>query len=379
MRTRGPGPIPIRRSAFAGFCFPPDVIVLAIRWYLRFGLSYRAVEELLAERGVEVDHVTVYRWVGGSRRYWQTPPGPAGTRLVIAGRSTRPTPRSLANGATCTGAIDQAGQVIDVFVAQRRHATAAHRFFERTVGATTRTPIEVVTDKAPTYPAVLEALLPGAWHRTDRYAHNHIEADHGRLTSRLTAMRGCKQDPSARIVIAGHAFVQNVRRGHYELAVEEPVTPAGGGRIRRAGPLHLTPDAGPMAASPCRGSTRCNTAASTTTPAWSGATSAGSPRPCWTPSPRPCSWTRPSAGTCSTWPGRPTPRRGAHIAAGPTAGPAGLPAHPGRHGCPGRCAQWPPGHPGRQPARLRPLLRDLCRSGPAGQHRPVRVPQPPGP
>jgi transposase-like protein len=49
------------RSAFAGFRFPPDVIVLAVRWYLRFGLSYRDVEELLAERGIQVDHVTVYR------------------------------------------------------------------------------------------------------------------------------------------------------------------------------------------------------------------------------------------------------------------------------------------------------------------------------
>jgi transposase, IS6 family len=60
MRTR---PAPVRRSAFAGFRFPPYVIVLAVRWYLRFGLSYRDVEELLAERGIEVDHVTVYRWV----------------------------------------------------------------------------------------------------------------------------------------------------------------------------------------------------------------------------------------------------------------------------------------------------------------------------
>src|SRR5450759_240252 len=50
-------------SAFEGFRFPPEVIVLAVRWYLRFGLSYRDVEELLAERGIEVDHVTVFRWV----------------------------------------------------------------------------------------------------------------------------------------------------------------------------------------------------------------------------------------------------------------------------------------------------------------------------
>ncbi len=51
------------RSAFVGFRFPAEVIVVAVRWYLRYGLSYHDVEELLAERGVEVDHVTVYRWV----------------------------------------------------------------------------------------------------------------------------------------------------------------------------------------------------------------------------------------------------------------------------------------------------------------------------
>jgi transposase, IS6 family len=62
MRTR-PRSATVPRSAFAGFCFPPEVIVPAVRWYLRFGLSFRDVEELLAERGVEVDHVTVYRWV----------------------------------------------------------------------------------------------------------------------------------------------------------------------------------------------------------------------------------------------------------------------------------------------------------------------------
>jgi transposase-like protein len=69
------------RSAFAGFRFPPEVIVLAVRWYLRFGLSYRDVEELLVERGVEVDHVTVYsvgaavHAAAGRRRPTLPPPG----------------------------------------------------------------------------------------------------------------------------------------------------------------------------------------------------------------------------------------------------------------------------------------------------------------
>jgi transposase, IS6 family len=63
MRIRRPRVAPVPRSAFAGFRFPPDVIVLAVRWYLRFGLSYRDVEELLTERGIQVDHVSIYRWV----------------------------------------------------------------------------------------------------------------------------------------------------------------------------------------------------------------------------------------------------------------------------------------------------------------------------
>jgi IS6 family transposase len=119
-------------------------------------------------------------------------------------------------------AVDQAGQVIDVFVALRRDTVAARRFFERASVRPGSRPSEVVTDRAPTYPVVLEEL-PAAWHRTDRYANNRIEADHGRLQARLGPMRGLKQDRSARVVIAGQAFIQNVGRGHYELAVEAPV------------------------------------------------------------------------------------------------------------------------------------------------------------
>ena len=63
MRIRCPRAAPVSRSAFAGFRFPPDVIVLAVRCYLRLGLSYRDVEELLTERGIGVDHVSIYRWV----------------------------------------------------------------------------------------------------------------------------------------------------------------------------------------------------------------------------------------------------------------------------------------------------------------------------
>jgi transposase-like protein len=106
---------------------------------------------------------------------------------------------------------------------RRRDADAARRFFERAIGSTQVTPVEVVTDKAAVYPRVLDALVPSAWHRTDRYANNRVEADHGQLKRRLRPMRGLQTDGSARVITAGHAFVQNIRRGHYEIAVDEPI------------------------------------------------------------------------------------------------------------------------------------------------------------
>jgi transposase-like protein len=220
MSTRRPGPAPIPRSTFAGFCLPSDVIVLAVRWYLRFALSYRDVEELLTERGVEVDHVTIYRWV---QRF--TP---------LLAETARPCRHAVGDRwfvdetyVKVAGewryvyrAVDQFGQVIDVFVSPRRDTTAARRFFQQAIRTTKVQPVEIVTDKAATYPMVLDELVPTAWHRTEQYANNRIECDHGRLKSRLRPMRGLKQDRSAGVIIVGHAFVQNVRRGHDELAVE---------------------------------------------------------------------------------------------------------------------------------------------------------------
>jgi transposase-like protein len=220
MRTRR-RPAPVQRSAFTGFRFPPDVIVLAVRWYLRFGLSYRDVEELLVERGVEVDHVTVYRWV---QRFAPLADAARPCRHLVGDRwfVDETYVKVAGRWRYVYRAIDQFGQVIGVFVSTHRDAKAAHRFFEQAIGTTKVAPVEVVTDRAATYPMVLEELLPAPWHRTEQYANNRVEADHGRLKARLRPMRGLKQDRNARVIVVGHAFVQNVRRGHYELATEEP-------------------------------------------------------------------------------------------------------------------------------------------------------------
>jgi transposase-like protein len=201
---------------FAGFRFPREVIAVAVRWYLRYGLSYRDVGELLAERGVTVDHVTACRWV---QRF--TP------EFIEAARLCRHAPgdrwfadetyvKVSGRRAYLYRAAGQYGQVIDVLLSQRRDLAAARRFFSRALRAGT-VPAEVTTDRAPAYPRALDELIPVALHLTGQYASNRVESDHGRLKARLRPVRGLKRHRPARILAAGHALVQNLRRGPCEL------------------------------------------------------------------------------------------------------------------------------------------------------------------
>ena len=184
-----PAAVAAPRSSFAGFRFPPKVIMLAVRWYLRYGLSYRDVEDLLAERGITVDHVTIYRWV---QRF--TP------ELIDAARPSRHVAgdrwfvdetylKVAGRWVYLYRAIDQYGQVIDVLASPKRDLAATRRFFARALNAARR-PTEVTTDRAPAYPRVLDEVVPEAWHVVEQYANNPIEADHGRLKARTRPMRG---------------------------------------------------------------------------------------------------------------------------------------------------------------------------------------------
>jgi hypothetical protein len=194
------------RSAFAGFPVPAgEVIVVAVRWHLRYGLSYRDVEELLAERGSRSTTSPSYRWV---KRFTPTPPGSLGTRRVAGGLSTRGT--STECGATSIG---------------RRRAQPGLRCCSRpggTSGTSRRPPVlrpgtadakvapnGVVTDAAPVYLGVVEELLPSAWHHLEQYANNPVEADQGQLKRRLRPMPGLQNDRTAHVMIAGRALLQN--------------------------------------------------------------------------------------------------------------------------------------------------------------------------
>ncbi len=226
MRRRQTAGLGVERSAFAGFRFPPEVITIAVRWYLRYGLSYRDVEELLGERGIEVDHVTVYRWVQRFTPLFADAARPCrhatGDRWFVDETYVK----VAGQWRYLYRAVDQFGQVIDLLLTEHRDAAAARRFFVQALRHGPA-PVEVTTDKAAAYLRVLDELAPGARHVTEQYANNAVEADHGRLKARLRPMRGLKRLRSAAVIAAGHAFVQNLRRGHYEIAVD--VSP----------PLHL--------------------------------------------------------------------------------------------------------------------------------------------
>jgi transposase, IS6 family len=197
------------------------VIVVAVRWYLRYGLSYRDVDELLLERGVEVDHVTIFHWVqrftpllADAARFCRHAPGDRWfvdeTYVKVAGV-----------WRYVYRAIDQHGQVMDVLVSTRRGAAAARRFFRPALATLKMTPTEVVTDAAHVYPAVLDELLPSAWHHVEQYANNDRSRPQP-AQHRLRPMRGLRADKTAQTIITGHAFMRNLRRGHAELRLDAP-------------------------------------------------------------------------------------------------------------------------------------------------------------
>jgi transposase-like protein len=170
---------------------------------------------------VTVDHVTIYRWV---QRF--TP------EFIQAARRGRHAPgdrwladethvKAAGRRGYLSRAIDQHGQVIDVLLPARRDLAAARRFVTRAPRAGT-IPAQVTTGRAPAYPRVPGELTPSAPHTVERYANHPAGTDHGRLKARPRPMRGLKPHRSARTMAAGHAFVQNLRRGHYEIATDVP-------------------------------------------------------------------------------------------------------------------------------------------------------------
>ncbi len=200
-------------SAFSNHGFPDDVIALAVRWYVRYRLSYADVVEWFAERGLGVDRSTIYRWVQRFLPLFQQAARAHRCPVGVKWRVDETYCRLNGKWTYIYRAIDQHGQVVDAYFSTRRNAPAAEVFFRRAIDETDVTPVQVTTDQAKCYSPALRAVLPHVKHRTSKYLNNGLERDHSHLKQRLYPMRGFKQAASADVLARGHALVQNLRNG----------------------------------------------------------------------------------------------------------------------------------------------------------------------
>jgi transposase-like protein len=206
-------------AAICGYRFPDAVIALAVRWYLRFRLSYAEVAEWLTERGVTVDPSTIYDWVQAftprfinvARRHrspvemrWHMDE----TLLKIGGRW-----RYL---LLC---LDEHGHIVDVYLSNHRDAASARAFFQCALASSDVAPTRVTSDKAKCYPPALRALLPAAEHRCSKYLNNRLERDHQFLKGRVRPMRRFETTATASTFCRGHALIRNLGRGFSALTL----------------------------------------------------------------------------------------------------------------------------------------------------------------
>jgi transposase-like protein len=206
-------------SAFSGYRFPDDIIALAVRWYLRFRLSYADIAELLAERGVLVDPSTIFDWVQHFTPLYQEAARSHRRRVGKTWSIDETYVRVAGRWCYAFRAIDEDGQVIDVYVSPTRDTAAAITFLRQAVESTEITPALATTDKAAIYPPALAAVLPEVKHIRGKMEQQRIERDHQHLKGRTRPMRGFKTLPCAQVVCQGHGFMRNLRGGFYDLGV----------------------------------------------------------------------------------------------------------------------------------------------------------------
>jgi IS6 family transposase len=204
-------------TPFSGYRFPPEIIALAVRWYLRYRLSFADVAELLAERGIRVDPSSIYTWVQEFAPLYEA--AARSFRRVVGERwSVDETYVKVAGAwAYVYRALDAQGQIVDVYVSDNRAAEDAAAFFRRAIEATGVVPTEVTTDCAAAYPPALAAVLPDVLHETGKRPQQRIERDHQHLKGRVRGMRGFKTIAGARVLCRAHAFLRNLRGGFYDL------------------------------------------------------------------------------------------------------------------------------------------------------------------
>src|SRR3546814_1323033 len=202
--------------------FQGDVILWVVRWYWRYPISYRDLEEMLAERGISVDHTTIYRWVQCYARemekrlrwFWRRGFDPSWrldeTYVKVRGKWTY-----------LYRAVDKRGDTIDFYLSPTRSAKAAKRFLGKALRGLKHweKPATLNTDKAPSYGAAITELKREGKldretaHRQVKYLNNVIEADHGKLKRLSKPVRGFKQKPTDSATIKGFEVMRALRKG----------------------------------------------------------------------------------------------------------------------------------------------------------------------
>src|SRR3954454_1189589 len=223
-----------RPALFKGRQFDGEIIVLCVRWYLRYPLSLRQLEEIMAERNLQVDHVTIWRWV---QRYAPELERRCRRELRITNRSWRVDEtycRVAGKWTYLYRAVDSAGDTIDFLLSPTRDALAAKRFFQKALRAPGHPRPRVINvDGNPSYPkAITELKRSGELGRRCRcrpvrYLNNVVEQDHRAIKRRVRAMQGFRAFSSAWRTIQGIETVNMIRKGQVEVV--------GKGRNHRAG------------------------------------------------------------------------------------------------------------------------------------------------
>jgi len=208
---------------FAGRHFDRDVIILCVRWYLRFKLSLRDLVEMMAERGLSLAHTTIMRWV----RHYTPEFEKRWRRYALAvGRSWRVDETYVKiKGEWCYlyRAVDRVGRTVDFRLSARRDVAAAKAFFRKAINNHQRPPRTITLDGyAASHRAVREmkadgSLPAGTKQRSSKYLNNLIEQDHRRVKQRIAVMLGFKQFRHAAITIAGIELMHRIRKGQFGL------------------------------------------------------------------------------------------------------------------------------------------------------------------
>jgi transposase-like protein len=219
------------RKAFKRLHYPVDVIAQCIRWYLAYALSLRDLEEMMAERGILVDHSTLYRWIirltpllsKAFRRYKRA----VGARW----RMDETYIKVKGQWKYLYRAVDSAGQTIDFLLTAKRDAAAALRFFRKAIRQHGE-PEVVTIDKSGANTAALAALNAGKSKddaitvRQQKYLNNLVEQDHRNIKRRVRPMLGFKSFRRAQEVLAGIEVVAMIRKGQYQHPEGDGLSPA---------------------------------------------------------------------------------------------------------------------------------------------------------